>query len=212
MEKGQGLRRRFSEYGILPIQLLFLYAELWLLLKWDGAAYQSAAKAGLGMAAKCVGILYLCLTLFNLVWSLVHSAPRYKDRLMAGMVINKYLAIPLYIGIFLLGFVISASLFLIGGPLGPLSGGAIMVFDYLILLSLMPYSLGYLICKLRSRELSVIKFILHLLLQGTFCLDVVDTMYLTAIGEGKWKKAAVAVIMGIILIVLGLLLYLSKWT
>ena len=43
-------------------------------------------------------------------------------------------------------------------------------------------------------------------------LDVVDTMYLTAIGEGKWKKAAVAVVMGIILIVLGLLLYLSKWT
>ena len=76
----------------------------------------------------------------------------------------------------------------------------------------MPYSLGYLICKLRSRELSVIKFILHLLLQGTFCLYVVDTMYLTAIGEGKWKKAAVAVVMGIILIVLGLLLYLSKWT
>lgn len=64
-----------------------------------------------------------------------------------------------------------------------------MVFDYLILLSLMPYSLAYLICKLRSGELSVIKFILHLLLQGMFCLDVVDTMYLTAIGEGKWKKA-----------------------
>lgn len=207
MEKGQDLRGRLSEYGILPIQIFFLYAELWLLIKWDSAVYQSAAKAGLGAAAKCVGILYLCLAVFNLIWSLVHSAPRYKNRLMAGMVINKYLAIPFYIGIFLLGFVISATLLFVGGPL---SGGAIMVFDYLILLSLMPYSLGYLICKFRSGELSVIKFILHLLLQGMFCLDVVDTMYLTAIGEGKWKKAAVAVIMGIILIILGLLLYLRK--
>lgn len=211
MEKGQELRRRVSEYGILPIQILFLYAELWLLLKWDSAVYQSAAKAGLGMAAKCVGILYLCLAVFNLIWALVHSAPKYKNRLMAGMVINKYLAIPFYIGIFLLGFVISTTLLFVGGPLGPLSGGAIMVADYLVLLSLMPYSLGYLICKLRSRELSVIAFILHLLLQGTFCLDVADTMYLTAIGEGRWKKAAVAVIMGIILMILGLLLYLRKW-
>lgn len=211
MEKGQELRRRVSEYGILPIQILFLYAELWLLLKWDSAVYQSAAKAGLGMAAKCVGILYLCLAVFNLIWALVHSAPKYKNRLMAGMVINKYLAIPFYIGIFLLGFVISTTLLFVGGPLGPLSGGAIMAVDYLILLSLMPYSLGYLICKLRSRELSVVAFILHLLLQGTFCLDVADTMYLTAIGEGRWKKAAVAVIMGIILMILGLLLYLRKW-
>lgn len=103
MEKGQDLRGRLSEYGILPIQIFFLYAELWLLIKWDSAVYQSAAKAGLGAAAKCVGILYLCLAVFNLIWLLVHSAPRYKNRLMAGMVINKYLAIPFYIGIFFWG-------------------------------------------------------------------------------------------------------------
>ena len=41
---------------------------------------------------------------------------------MAGMVINKYLAIPFYIGIFLWGFLVSTMLFFVGGPLGPLSG------------------------------------------------------------------------------------------
>lgn len=103
------------------------------------------------------------------------TAHQDKDRLMVGRLTNIWRF--RFISVFFMGIFARRRYSFIGGPLGPaVSWVTIMVFDYLILLPLMPAVPRrlFFICKLAGT--SVIKFILHLW-QGTFCLDVVvDTM------------------------------------
>lgn len=172
-----------------------------------------------GSGASCILCLPIVFGVLNIIVSVKFCKEENRIMLLNAAVLVKYAMIPFFI---IGGLIVAVSFMMAFMPvpfmifLGPMAAAMEVVAGWLILAFASPYTICYLYLdskvNIRSRFMTAI----HIILQFSFTLDVIDVMYLT-LKEHKWKKLtiffiillAIGAILLLLLIILGIVRLLN---
>ena len=129
----------------------------------------------ISIISEIVKFFLTIIIIVNIIIAIMYYREKNSENANKNMKKIKLYLIPYWVINFVLGIATTLTTAFMGGIF---FGLAFLVTSYLFLVTTSCYSLAYLGILLKNKQISIVHFFFHMILQLCFVMDIIDTVYL----------------------------------